>query len=1703
MQSNQLLGKWIYYVLKSHFSNQKKENAEKLFIKVNGLTHENIESVLSELRVNVSDLEKYYSPIIRTIKPVHGYDEYKLRDIETSTRLRNYTFSNQALIMIINENTPEGQSLENIFSIDEAYLLSRDGFEKLYSLLFNEYNFAEEEIETLKSFLKMYNQLTDPQLRFVLRFISATITNQSPSIVERIQESLPKLNLFKDSELLIPKGKKRLKANFLLANLQKTNGDLDSEDLQNKLYAFLDSEEKSLYPSDLWRNISPEEFELEAMNFLNQKSLELLENEFSIIESIFKFKVKTTLPDKIRNTLPLEDYSKEEKEKVEEGIASIEKSEDADDMQEFLDEFEGDLSKDSKLVKTISRKIEKVRHPKDYKDISEAVLYHTYVLIEDNAEELCGKEPRFTLEVVNNKLNPAAKKLSEILLMNMEKVVSTVQFNNNSILSVREDPTINDLDITLELKLIINGDVKGKENFKIIGFEHLKLLSLFDSIDDYQLPYVKNYKDDQIEKLNVVEIVRDEVSSFLSINEPGMEDHYEAFLNFKDNYVSHLEQAYRNGVFSVDYNKLEQNLSNLLEGVTTSVSITNTIYKYINNIGAIDFIDVNLGDVGYSYERILTLLNPVRLLSIKNRYQEIDAQIREWINKTQEQSLEVTNLEEYLNHVVDKTLKLGPRYFTSEGDDSFLIEVSEILGEGHFVLNTTRSEKMDHLAKDLSKELLTSVKSYFDVYPYAKDGLDILFLYCQSAEMIIQSIDTLFKKLKDLNKLKITVHSTHAAPIHKRLNQWVQQREEYIHPDGSSKFPKVELKVISGHDVNEISKQINTHMIDADLVVLADYFAQSSQINYDFDKIDFRPSDNWFEVVYKEPLLDNEVVKRISYVSESMPNILKSFYQLQYISQKKEMLDKDELYVLKNKVSLSTLNNDLIDFMHENFNWIIFMDRYLDKSLLEKTSAKAQIIQYKSKAGSNNNYKLIVSSSEYIRKLNNEQNDEYYDRLTKKLGLIMKNDFITKEKMVKAVQEVKKISGALVLKAIGPGKYSHEMVATYLSKKFRQKDEFNTLQVWAVCDELPWFSNNKRRPDMVITTLTEQNGMLKLDFELVELKFVRHTIFERERYDAIKQVDAGINVYNKLFTFEDSKTDSEFWREELVHYFIERGSYSPEEAYLLKQLQDKDLCDINVTVKSSIDAYCYTSNLQEQDFERYDEGVYLDRLEGEYPNYIFTRSYILEQLGAEEVNEPDYNDLEASEDAFELELVREDKESESSVTDDSNNDERENNDEDSNDVEEGKGANAKSSDQGVLGEGKVISDPEPTPDPKPEPKPKPEPRPEPETLLNDSCNYPEVIALKGIENTKPEVSEEHEALKKKYVSNLESHFNRNSLNVKVKEAVLGSSVIRLILNIPSSLNSDKVLKRKQDIQLWLGLDQPPHMFIDKNGINIDIARENPDTIFFEEFMKISREQLSNKIKPTNLLSPLGFDPLNNVVHIDFSDPSTPHLLTGGTTGSGKSVTLNSIILGSMCIYDPTQLQFVFIDPKQVEFKVYEGLPHTRDVVTDISKAVNTLEFLVQEMEERYKVFAEEKVSNLDEYVELTENQMPRIVIVFDEFADFMSQEKDVAQKVENSILRLGQKARAAGLHLIICTQNPKSDIINTNIRNNLGARLALRATDATASTIILGDSGAENLGGKGDFLAKTGGQKIIRGKSPFLTPKVKRALLKYFESLSK
>jgi S-DNA-T family DNA segregation ATPase FtsK/SpoIIIE len=215
-----------------------------------------------------------------------------------------------------------------------------------------------------------------------------------------------------------------------------------------------------------------------------------------------------------------------------------------------------------------------------------------------------------------------------------------------------------------------------------------------------------------------------------------------------------------------------------------------------------------------------------------------------------------------------------------------------------------------------------------------------------------------------------------------------------------------------------------------------------------------------------------------------------------------------------------------------------------------------------------------------------------------------------------------------------------------------------------------------------------------------------------------------------------------------------------------------------------------------------------------------------------------------------------------------------------------------------------------------------------------------------------------------------------------------------------------------------------------------------------------------------------------LVEADLSDPNTCHFLVGGTTGSGKSEFLRSLLLSLLSRHSPEQLQIALVDPKRVTFPEFEQIPWLRSpIVKDSENAIELMDELVAEMERRYQLFEVTGCGDLAAYNQKVAQPLPRIVCIFDEYADFMV-EKDTRNALELSIKRLGAMARAAGIHLIIATQRPEASVVTPIIRSNLPGRVALRTASEADSAIVLGgkQTAAAYLLGKGDLLYQVGSQ---------------------------
>ncbi len=213
--------------------------------------------------------------------------------------------------------------------------------------------------------------------------------------------------------------------------------------------------------------------------------------------------------------------------------------------------------------------------------------------------------------------------------------------------------------------------------------------------------------------------------------------------------------------------------------------------------------------------------------------------------------------------------------------------------------------------------------------------------------------------------------------------------------------------------------------------------------------------------------------------------------------------------------------------------------------------------------------------------------------------------------------------------------------------------------------------------------------------------------------------------------------------------------------------------------------------------------------------------------------------------------------------------------------------------------------------------------------------------------------------------------------------------------------------------------------------------------------------------------------------------SMPHLLIAGTTGSGKSVCINTIILSLLYRHTPDKCKFILIDPKMLELSTYEGIPHLLcPVITEAKKATSVLGWVVKEMESRYRLMTKEGVRNIDGYNSKHKLPMPYIVVVVDEMSDLMLV---AGKEIENYIQKLSQMARAAGIHIIMATQRPSVDVITGTIKANFPTRISFQVTSKIDSRTILGEQGAEQLLGKGDMLYMSSANRIVRIHAPFVS----------------
>ena len=384
------------------------------------------------------------------------------------------------------------------------------------------------------------------------------------------------------------------------------------------------------------------------------------------------------------------------------------------------------------------------------------------------------------------------------------------------------------------------------------------------------------------------------------------------------------------------------------------------------------------------------------------------------------------------------------------------------------------------------------------------------------------------------------------------------------------------------------------------------------------------------------------------------------------------------------------------------------------------------------------------------------------------------------------------------------------------------------------------------------------------------------------------------------------------------------------------------------------------------------------------------------------------------------------------------------------------------------------------------------------TKSNYKYEFPTVDLLNENTTSKMNKNDKKELLSS--ANKLQETLSSFGVEAKVIQVTKGPSVTRFELQPNAGVKVSKIVNLADDIALNLAssgvrIEAP---IPGKAAVGIEVPNKELSAVYLREVIESNEFSAANK----NLSFSLGKDIGGNCVVSDLT--KMPHLLVAGATGSGKSVCINSLIISLLYKYSPEEVKLLLIDPKVVELNIYNGIPHLLiPVVTDPKKSAGALNWAVNEMTRRYKLFAENNVRNIEGYNELVnkgiaENKLPWIVIIIDELADLMTV---CANDVEEYIGRLAQMARAAGMHLVIATQRPSVDVITGVIKANIPSRISFAVSSQIDSRTILDSAGAEKLLGKGDMLFYPVGEaKPVRIQGAFVSEEEVERVVDFIKS---
>lgn len=1223
---------------------------------------------------------------------------------------------------------------------------------------------------------------------------------------------------------------------------------------------------------------------------------------------------------------------------------------------------------------------------------------------------------------------------------------------------------------------------------------------LIDSTTEEE--FTKINKSTEIEYINVVDKIKHSGEVFYSLTTVG--NYFKKF----------IEEVNSEGLFNTikgkdlsaisllsEYNKLNKKVIESIKDKSIDASEVNFIAK--------SFLILN--DKEYYAKDVVGALvppyHPVMLEKIVERYMYLS-------NGLEELYIELMNGDEVVeNRIVNKFERLEQLSTITFALDVLIGKNNNYIGcnktygfyslygeskEGYKIngVNVNYNDTDDEedykglLEKTpVSNYISKVISDYINTYPSKIDGLKIAFVEPKDFKNVVSGLNEVIKRIRKCikYKIKITLYiytSDYKCKGIGYIRYWIENN--FTEEDNVLIEPYMKYIGEQQESTETYEIYLGKNLQMSDIIFIKEVMKSKSieaEDTNNFPNVE-KIIENRYPAVYL-PIPTNEI--RTRKVAISQPQFQCEYSHAQFMVYVGSSIAKDDKFRLVKHVELTDNNEVLLKVLHEKAAWVIVLDENIDIKLMNLETNK--IIGFSTGEGYFGELNTTISSRDY-----------FLTDLEKFLKIRLKNKFNwnineTSIAAKNCMDYAQMLDGAQILKAINPDDEAvNNYLAYILTSKMENIDQIDNEKYYLrkivnldahshLFTEQMNLNENKKgelRPDFLILEIpTQSNSLddetsLNINAKIIECKVAKHN--DEHINNAKNQVISGYHKLSKVWQSEENNTvQKRFWFNQLYRLLAYNNDYI-EEAEIINKYVNKLTLINEGKFSISFSNVIYTYWLDEEYKHGIEKGSY--NYEGIEINHINVDKNVIKEIlldtefGFEGIYKEKQIDKEYNDKSFEQENNKVDNEKEQNEKDINNNDQPDIENEVANDMDAQNETehnhdklDNKDEEISIKIKQEVIE------------------------LFNNMVN-------KNFENEKEEIENKLKILR--------AQLETRKIKIYTEDFIIGPDIVRIKIKPGIGVDFSQLEKYTIDMKLWLGINENPYLFIEDGFIKLDMVREYRQTVGIKNvFKKLNSIGSKYKDYKDHFYALLGVDVLGNPYLIDFSDSNSPHLLIAGQTGSGKSVLLTSILTSIIAIYSVNDIEMVLVDPKYVELTSFEDSPFTKKIAVESDEALDLLEGLVNEMNERYKSFKKEKVKDIAGYNKkvVREKRMKRILMVFDEYASMMEESKDNAKRIESAIKDLSQKARAAGIHLIICTQTPRADIITTTIRNNLTARVGLRVADSNASNLILDGKGSESLLGKGDMLFKTAStSNLIRLKSPFVTNEEVESLVKYLNS---